>query len=190
MKNTGIKILKNKNFKLIRNLAWEEVFLFWYKNEGVNKSWINLAKKRGFNSWADWRINSYIKPFKCAQATWSLYQVNNPSQVVPNFYGGPFKAWIKHYYEGKREKIFNELASQDNIVKNKSIQNIIKKFPKDSVIICLEVGNKIYTIEGMHRCCALSTMKAQKKLAPRKMNFIIGKSKLKRLPIVGQVPTL
>ena len=177
-------MIKNKNFKLIRPLQWEEVFLFWYECEGKRQNWIDLAKKNGFASWHDWRLKAYAEPFGCTEADWSLYEVSNPQKIIPNFYGAPFKAWIKHYYGQAKEKKFSNIVAESNILENKTVQYIIKNFPKDKVIICLEVADKIYVIEGMHRSCALSLMNAQNKQAPGKLYFAIGKSALSELPVV------
>ncbi len=111
------KIINKKDFKLIRSLKWEEVFLFWYQCEGTQQNWINLAKQRGFASWADWRLTSYGIPFECAKADWSLYEIFNPAQIIPKFYGGPFKTWIKRYYSGAKEKTFEELADSTGYLK-------------------------------------------------------------------------
>ena len=165
-------------------LKWEEVFLFWYKCEGKRQNWIDLARKNGFTSWSDWRLTSYAIPFGCASADWNLYEVANADQLVLDFHGGPFKSWIKRYYDGKKEKTFNEIVEQSDITNNQTIQNIVKDFPVDKIIICLEVNGKIYTIEGMHRCCALAIInKQQINIAPQKVYFAIGKSSLKELPI-------
>ena len=107
-----------KNIKLIRSLEWEEIFLFWYRSEGTRENWINLAKQRGFASWAEWRLTGYALPFECAKAEWGLYELSYPSQVFPNFHGGPFSTWIKRHYSGAKEKIFAELAKQPDIYEN------------------------------------------------------------------------
>ncbi len=181
------KMINKKNFKLIRSLRWEEVFLFWYQSEGTQQNWINLAKQRGFASWADWRLTSYGIPFECAKADWNLYEIFNPAQIIPKFYGGPFKTWIKRYYGGAKEKTFEQLAVQPDILNNEAVKSMIDNFPGNKIISCLQVGNKIYTIEGLHRCCALAVVNAQNKPAPKKLYFAIGKSSLKNLPIVGRV---
>ncbi len=62
---------------------------------------------------------------------------------------------------------------------------MVDNFPKSSIISCLEVRDKIYVIEGLHRCCALAVINAQNKPASKKLYFAIGKSSLKNLPIVG-----
>lgn len=175
----------NKKLKLIRKISWEEAFLFWHESEGQNKSWINLAKKRGFETWADWRVREYAKPFACDQANWGLYEIKNPADIIQDFYGGPFRAWIKYYYDGKKEKKFSAIIRHKDIVKNKNIKALLKNFPKDTILIALEVEKKIYIIEGMHRLSALALLGQEKKAGPQKIYLALGKSKLKQLPIVG-----
>lgn len=179
-------MVKNKNLKLLRPLKWEEVFLFWYQCEGERQNWIDLAKRRGFNSWAEWRLTSCALPFECAKTEWRLYEISSPAKVVPDFYGGPFKTWIKRHYGGVKEKTFAELASQPDIFDNSAVKSMVADFPADKVISCLEVGEKIYTIEGLHRCCALAVINTQNKPAPQKLFLAIGKSSLSELPIVGR----
>lgn len=176
-----------QNVKLIRPLKWEEVFLFWYQNEGDKQNWIDLAKQRGFASWAEWRLKGYAERFACDKAEWGLYELNNPTQIVPQFNGGPFRTWIERHYDGAREKTFAELAKQKEITEIRAIQKMIADFPIDKIITCLQLKDKIYTIEGMHRCCALAVMNEKKILGPDKLLFAIGKSKLNELPKAGKV---
>jgi len=178
-------MVRVKNIKLIRTLQWEEVFLFWYQSEGTNKNWVDLAKKRGFKSWAQWRLTSYALPFACARARWGLYEITNPALVISKFYGGPFQTWIEHHYNGDKEKTFAELAGQPDISDNENVKGIIRNFPDDKIITCLKVGRKTFTIEGSHRCCALVVMHRENKPTPEKILVAIGKSPLEELPIVG-----
>ena len=176
----------NPSIKLIRNINWEEVFLLWYKNEGETQNWINLAKERGFASWAEWRLEGYAKRFKCDEAKWSLYEISNPAKFVSTLFGGPFRTWIERHYEGEKTKQFSKLASQNDVINNHGVQGLINNYPENTTIHCLEIGNKIFTIEGSHRCCALAIMHAQKLPTPKKLTFAIGKSSLSELPTVGQ----
>lgn len=177
----------NSNINLIRNCSWEEVFLTWYKNEGENFNWQKLAKERGFASWADWRINGYAKKFECAQAEWGLYEINNPSEVVANWFGGPFRTWIERYYTGAKTKTFSELASLPELHGNSTVKTLAENYPAASIITALELKDgRIFVIEGSHRSCALALMAKDKMPAPEKLIFAIGKSDLSELPVVGQ----
>lgn len=179
----------NPSVKYLRSINWEEVFLLWYLNEGQTKSWQDLAHERGFASWAEWRLDGYTKRFGCAQANWGLYEISNPTKFASKLYGGPFRTWIDKYYNGKQTKQFSELATQANVQQNNNVLGIINNFPDQGTIICLEVGDRIFTIEGSHRCCALAIMDNQKLQAPENLTFAIGKSTLKELPPIGKNTT-
>lgn len=62
-----------------------------------------------------------------------------------------------------------------------------RDFPIDKIISCLQVGDKIYTIEGMHRSCALALLNGQGQDLNNKLFIAIGKSKLDKLPVVGKI---
>jgi hypothetical protein len=177
----------DQQINLIRPCHWEEVFLTWYKNEGENPDWINLAKERGFASWADWRLNDYARRFECEKVEWGFYEINDPSEVVSDWFGGPFRTWIEKYYNGEKTKSFKELVDKPDLFSQPKIDDLTEGYPKDSIISALKLKNgKIYVIEGTHRSCALALMKKQGKNYPGKMIFAIGESKLDELPIVGQ----
>ena len=177
----------NQEIKLIRKCEWEEVFLIWYKNEGESESWNRLAKERGFASWADWRLNGYAKRFDCSQAEWGLYEIANPAEVVASWCGGPFRTWIDEYYAGEKTKSFAELSDSPKIGSHIGVKSMANNYPASSMITALELSDgRIFVIEGMHRSCALALMLKDKQVAPEKLIFAIGKSKLSELPPVGQ----
>ena len=176
-----------ENIKLIRKCEWEEVFLEWYKNEGENPGWVNLAKERGFASWADWRLNGYAKRFECAKANWAFYEIFDVSNVILNWYGGPFRSWIERHYDNEKTKSFGELAARVDVRENPGVNARFNNYPKDSVITALKLKNgKIFVIEGMHRTCALAIMAKQGKPLKDKLIFTIGDSNLEELPVVGK----
>jgi hypothetical protein len=176
-----------ENIKLIRICEWEEVFLEWYKDEGERENWIALAKERGFASWADWRLSGYAKRFECAKASWGFYEISDASHEILNWYGGPFRSWIERYYDGEKTKSFKELAERKDIKDISYIQEIMKNYPKNSVITALKLRNgKIFIIEGMHRTCALALLAQEGKPLNDKLIFAIGESDLKELPAVGK----
>jgi len=179
--------MNNQRIKLIRKCEWEEVFLSWYDNEGKNPHWNQLAKERNFASWADWRIKGYARRFECAEADWGLYEITNPTAIVLNWFGGPFRTWIEKCYAGQKTKSFAELASMPEIADNSKIITMVENYPKDSIITALELNDgRIFVIEGMHRACALAIMALSNKTFTDKLIFAIGKSNLSELPPVGQ----
>ena len=172
---------------MIRQCEWEEVFLEWYKNEGEKQGWIDLARERGFASWADWRLKGYAERFGCREADWGFYEISDPAEVVVNWFGGPFRTWIEKYYEGKKTKTFSELAVQPEIINHGGIKSMTVDYPKNSIITALQLADgSVFVIDGSHRSCALAMMAKKKNSAPKKLIFAIGKSKLRELPPAGK----
>jgi hypothetical protein len=175
------------NFQPIRPLHWEEVFLFWYQNEGERDVWKNLAVERGFSSWADWRLSGYADRFQCSQADWYLYELNKAQEVIGQFYGGPFRNWLQKYYAGAPTRTFAELACSEDVVNNLTIQAMATNYPYDTVITALELTDeRLVVIEGMHRCCALVLMAQRGQKISHKVIMAVGKSKLNNLSPVEQ----
>lgn len=168
--------MKDARIKLIRECHWEEAFLLWYKNEGENYDWIELAKSKGYASWADWRLSEHADRFKCKSRQWSLYEISEASQVVANWFGGTFSTWIERYYDGEQSRKFSELAQRDDIQNINKIKRLIDDYPKDSVITAIEKeGGEMMVIEGMHRSCALALMAQRGLPFNGKLIFAIGK---------------
>lgn len=180
----------DSRIQLIRPCSWEEAFLTWYDNEGDKQVWIDLAKSRGFASWAQWRLEVYARPFQCEKADWGLYEISNPSEVISEWYGGPFRTMIDEYYGEEKIKRFDELAKQTKVLENDAVKKFLENYPGESVISALELSDgKIVVVEGMHRCFALAVMAAQNKPFQGSLTFAIGKSNLSELPIVGKNTT-
>jgi len=177
----------DEQIKLIRQYEWEEVFLSWYKNEGERESWNQLAKERGFASWAEWRLKGYARRFECEKAKWGFYEVSNPSEAVLNWFGGPFRTWIERHYDGEKTKSFSELASRSDIINHTAVRSMMENYPKESVISALKLSDgRIFVVEGMHRTCALAVMAKERKPFSGKLVFAIGNSQMSELPAVGQ----
>ncbi len=182
-----MNIADDKRIKLIRKCEWEEVFLEWHKNEGTDPKWLALAKERGYDTWADWRVDGYARRFDCADAKWGFYEVTDPAAVIGGWYGGPFRTWIEKHYGGGKTRPFRELAESPDIAENAGMKSRMEKYPAASVITALELPDgRIFVIEGMHRAVALALMAKEGKQAPEKLIFAIGKSSLPELPAVGK----
>ncbi len=175
------------HLSLIRPCEWEEVFIEIYKNEGENPQWLALARERGFKSWAEWRLKGYLGRFDCRNTTWGLYKVSNPSEVVRDWYGGPFRTWVERYYNGHRTMQFADLARHPRLMQVEKIRSIIEHYPVSTVISAIQLANgEIQVIEGMHRATALTIMGDEGKSFPGTLTFAIGKSDLSELPMVGK----
>lgn len=173
--------------KLIRNCTWEEVFLTWYKNEGNDPHWNDLARERGFANWADWRINGYARQFELEKADWGFYEIDNPAEGILNWHGGPFRTWIEKYYADAKTKTFAELSELPDLRDNPKVKAIVQNYPAESIITALELSDgRMFVVEGMHRACALAMLAKEGKPGPDKLIFAIGRSRLTELPPVGQ----
>lgn len=148
-----------------KTITWPQVYRLWQQNEAKNPAWIKHYQKKGFKSWAAWR-KIYIEPLKLNKLKWQIGTLVNPLTTVPNFYGGPYKAWDKHFYSKKNKPTlqFKELAKLTAIKNNKRFKKLINNFPKKTTLIALKINKKIIIIEGMHRCTAITLIKNQKKL--------------------------
>jgi hypothetical protein len=168
----------------IKTLSWNEVFEIWRNNEEGRENWKDLIMRRGFPSWDAWRM-TYANEFELPNLIWELFKVENPSQVIGTFYGGPFRGWIKNVYDNKDTLQFSQMAKLEKIQGNVTIKEIADKFPDNTVVTALKVSDKIFIIEGMHRCCALASMKEQGR--SYKGNVLMARADYPkdRLPIVG-----
>ena len=174
-----------ENLKYIKQISWEEAFLLWAKEESNLPHWVEHYKVRGFNSWEEWRKSS-VKDLAPENLKWDLYEIVDPLKTVPNFYGGPFRAWVKRYYGDKKMPTFKELAQNHELQKDPNTNEIIKKFPKESTLIGLIKDDKIIIVEGMHRCSALAVAQEKGITIDAKL-FIILAEFSKEIPILGQV---
>ncbi len=179
--------MTNPRIRLIRPCEWEEIFLEWYKNEGNQANWRELAQKRGYAGWAEWRLKGYAERFACREAEWGFYEISDPVDVVTGWHGGPFSSWIERHYGGAKTRTFAELVQDPNISSHAGIRARAENYPAPSVITALELPNgKIFVIEGMHRACALALMSKEGTSAPEMLVFAIGRSKLSELPPSGR----
>lgn len=157
----------------IGKTSWENVFNTWQKNEGVREEWHEVARKKGWNTWLEWRSASADK-INAAKREWYEYQINEPVKTVPGFKVGPFKSWQDHFPENeKNQHVFRHLLTQTSFVENKKVQEIVKHFPLKTELIGLVTGrNNIVLLEGHHRATAL-TIFEQQKIEKNNINVVI-----------------
>ena len=178
--------IKRNFLEYVKPLSWEETFGFWRENEASRPNWIKAYKNRGFSSWDDWR-QTYTKQLGCEKLQWHLYKLISPVKHVPSFYGGPYRTWVERFYGGKKVCKFSEIIKLAEIQKNKDINSIANNFPKETVIIGLEVKEKIVIIEGMHRCCAIALMSKNKKEIKSNIVIALAECPKNDLPVIGRV---
>ena len=174
----------DKNFQMIRELEWEEVFLSWYKSEGKNSHWIETAKKYGFASWETWRLSLCVNNLKCRETKWGLYKSSDIKEVITQLFGAPYRTFMDRYCGSERVGKICQLINNPEVGKNDFIKRLVDNFLEDETIICMKVDGNLYVIEGMHRCCALAIMIDQGKELPKKIRFAIGISPLEELPVI------
>lgn len=181
----------------IKKISWPAVYKIWKKNEEKNPAWIEHYQKKGFPSWKEWR-NIYIEPLKLDKLNWQIKTISNPLLVIPNFYGGPFKAWKNNFYkkilrvEQCSTPTFKKLAKLKEVKNNERFTKLIQNFPKKTTLIALKINKKIIIIEGMHRCTALALMKTKKSVRTEhcsvstlKINLAFAEYPDIKLPILG-----
>lgn len=173
------------DLKLIKLVTWEEVFSSWAKDESHLPHWVEHYKKRGFNSWEEWRIDS-TKDLHPEKLNWKLYEIIEPIKTISEFHGGPFRAWVNKYYKNRNHPTFTEIVNDNDFENNDKINEIINNFPKETSLIGLMSDNGIVIIEGMHRCCAIAVANKRKQDLDIKALIFLAEWLGKDVPIMGQ----
>lgn len=153
--------MQKGSLTFIEPLTWDEVFGLWRAGEADLPRWIKHYRNSGFASWDEWRRNT-LRDVRYATLSWKLFTLENPTNTAPHFFGGPFRAWIKNYYQGRRARTFEELAKDPKIQNNEIVKQMVADFPAVTKLIGLQAGNQVFIIEGMHRCCALAVIAVKK----------------------------
>lgn len=136
-------------------LNWDQVFNTWRVNEAGQERWQEHYKGRGFGSWEEWRM-SYAKPFRCPEASWHQFRIRDPLATIPNFFGGPFRGWVEKHYAGEEGRTFGWLVNQQVIQNHTGILRLANHFLFGTIITGLVIEDRVYIVEGMHRCCSLA----------------------------------
>lgn len=171
----------------IKPIAWPEIYRIWKQAEIKNDLWI----QRGFSSWEQWR-GVYVKPLGLKKLKWRIGELKNIHDIL-NFYGGPFKAWKKHFYNLIKVRVehgstptFYQLALLPEIKTNRRFKKLSKNFPKKTTLIAIIKNKKIIIIDGMHRCTALTLMINKKQKIKSKILIASAQYRKKTLPLLGQ----
>lgn len=170
----------------MKKISWPAVFKIWKQNEEKNPDWIKHYQQKGFKSWVAWR-KIYIEPLNLDKLSWQIKIITDPLLTIPNFYGGPFKAWWGKFYslKNKSSLTFEELAKLKEVKNNNRFTKLIKKFPKKTTLIALKVNKKIIIIEGMHRCTAIALIKQKNLPLKTNINLAFAEYPNIKLPILG-----
>lgn len=168
----------------LKDISWDDVFGFWRDAEATRPEWIQLYTERGFANWEAWRAH-HINPLRLPERTWRLYSIEDPLSVVPSFWAGPHKSWIRRHYAGRSTMLFRELATLPAIKKNEKINQLITDFPESTTIIGLQTDEGVVIVEGMHRCCAVSVVAAEGRRLEGEMRLALADARGEKLPIVS-----
>lgn len=140
-------------------ITLDDVFGFWRANEAWNQKWQQVAKEKGFPDWESWRRKYLKRLAETTEPGWTLELIENPLEVVPEWYGGPFMGWIKDVYAGQSAMTFGEIIKQPFMEGHDYIPGLVANFPKLTVLSVVEdETGKVFVVEGMHRVCALTVM--------------------------------
>jgi hypothetical protein len=172
------------NLHYINTISWHDAFKLWSEGEAHLPHWIRHYTERGFDSWEKRRKNS-VKDLHPDELTWKLYKIQD-KKIVLDFYGGPFRAWIKKYYGTNTILPFKELAQKAELQQNPAIQEIMTHFPQKSVLVGLQKGDQIIIIDGMHRCSALAVAQFLGKPVDASLDIVLAEFD-GELPLLGQV---
>lgn len=138
--------------------SWKNVWQTWLEREGAREDWQQLAIKKGFESWEEWR-DAWVKNFDAQKRRWFRYTVPNPLVTVPHFRIGPTQGWQQHFPESEyNQRTFADLVERVPYDENEKVQGILKDFPQPTEFIGIVMPDKkiITLIEGHHRATALA----------------------------------
>ncbi len=168
-----------------KDLAWADVFEIWRENEEDRENWKRLWKEKGFDSWEEWRMR-YAEPFKLPEREWKLYRVKNVLKLVPTFRGGPFRAWVERFYDGREAPAFSELIRHPELKTHGGVIDIMNNFPEKTTISAVETADGIVIVEGMHRCAAIALSEANGKQINTTLKIALGSELPGELPVIGK----
>ena len=178
--------LNPQQFRHLKPLTWEGVFAIWRDNEASNPKWIEHYTSRGYSSWEEWRTATHA-PIKGSQLEWHLYEVLDPLATIPHFRGGPFKSWKRMYFEGKDSPRFADLVQHPGLQHHEGLEALITDFPPETTISGLLAGGDVYTIEGMHRCCAIALAAERGLTLTTELKLILAEFPQATLPELGSL---
>lgn len=175
----------NHELEFIKSLTWKNVFDSWEKNEADLDHWIQHYRKKGFDSWCDWRTKT-VKDLNPSGLQWGLYNIVDPFVSVPKFYGGPFRAWIKNIYNNSNILIFSEIIKNRQIKINIKMEKILDNFPTNNFLVGIVFKNDVVIIEGMHRCCAITLAASRNQLLKTSISIALANFNENKIPLLGK----
>ena len=124
----------------IEPLTLDEVFALWRAGEAALPRWIEHYNG-DFASWDEGRRNA-LKDIEYRALSWRLFGLENPVDTALYFFGGPLRAWIKNYFQGRRVRTFDELGKDPRIQNNEIVKQMVAAFPAVTNLIDLQADNQ------------------------------------------------
>ena len=88
----------------------------------------------------------------------------------------------------KKPSMWKQFAEGIKVIQDhKGINSIANNFPKETIIIGLEVKGEIVIIEGMHRCCAIAMMSKNQKEIESNIFIALAEYPKNNLHVIGRV---
>lgn len=150
----------NSSLKYIRPITWDEIFATWKQGEENQEDWQKHWTERGFDSWNEWR-EAYAAPLHPSENEWHLFEIKNPLQDIPLFFGAPTKGWRDNAYNRASTMPLMEIVLTDHVISHPKIEDMKKCFPEKTILTGLVHEGNIILVEGMHRACALASWNSE-----------------------------
>ena len=150
------------NVSFLKETSWDEVFKAWQEKESSRLEWQETAKMKGFETWEAWR-SVWVEQIGAKDRSWSLYEIEDPIEALPEFLVGPTQSWQKPFKdELKLNSTFMALLGKMPMQANKKISSIIEDFPVSTQFIGIKLADgRHMLLEGHHRAAALTLAKNQ-----------------------------
>lgn len=141
--------------------TWSEVMGRWQNDEIHRAEMSTVWKERGYRTWEEWRLHrSHL--LGLPDREWVHVHVDEPSEAVPQWWGGPFQTWIDKYYaDHALSEQFSTLVQHPEVASKKRIRDVMKDYPAVAQLVGLIWHNRVLVFEGMHRSCALALSVAE-----------------------------
>jgi hypothetical protein len=177
--------LNDNYFIYQKKITWPGAFSIWRQQEKDRTAWQQIHKERGYNYWDEWR-QAYTDQLKCDELDWYVFKIKFPTEIIPNFYCGPYKSWRDKHGEGDITT-FEKIVSHPDIKNNEGVKKLVSDFPTTTTLIGLRVKNKIAVIEGMHRCCVITLLAENKEPLNSTILIALADYKNRKLPKFKQL---
>ena len=168
----------------IRSTTWDEVKQVW-KNDEDTDAFRREYAEQGYDSWESWR-QIVIEPLHLDRLDWELYDVQNPTETIPRFRGGPFKPWKELYYGDTSAPTFSDIVTTEgtDVLTRDKFTSIIAA-DKPMWLIGLLRDNGVYIIEGMHRSTSIALAALQGKQINVPVKLFLATTDLTEFEMIG-----